>query len=131
MVLTSVRRSPCDEYGGARDMNSLRRAASVFAVSAVAALFGASCASVDEPANDGDDTKAGDQANDEQTGEVQDLILRRPYGGGYGGCYGIPDGLYCGGDMVSGDPNSLYQCVRGVRYFARYCGAIVPYGRRR
>jgi len=104
-------------------MNSLRRAASVLAVSAVAALFGASCASLNEPVNDADDTKPGDQTSDEQTGEVRQPLRPRPYGGGgYGGCYGIPDGLYCGGDMVSGDPNTLYQCVRGVKYFARYCG---------
>jgi hypothetical protein len=30
-----------------------------------------------------------------------------------GGCAGYYDGLYCGGDYISGDPSTLYQCSGG------------------
>jgi hypothetical protein len=30
-----------------------------------------------------------------------------------GSCAGYYDGLYCGGDYISGDPGTLYQCSSG------------------
>ena len=42
-------------------------------------------------------------------------------GGGGGGCAGFGDGLYCGGDYVSGDASTLYQCSSGTLSVYQAC----------
>jgi hypothetical protein len=42
-------------------------------------------------------------------------------GGGGGGCSGLNDGLYCGGDYVSGDASTLYQCSGGNLSVSQVC----------
>lgn len=94
-------------------MKSVHRIVPSLVIAAMAALFGASCVSA----------TAEDPAAVEEPGYAQ---LGTGFGGGGGNlvgyCWGIQDGLYCGGDRVSGDPNTLYQCVRGVLYFVQQCG---------
>jgi hypothetical protein len=49
-------------------------------------------------------------------------------GGGSGGsggtlsaCGNLPNGTYCGGNMVPGSPGTLYQCWAGQQYLAQQC----------
>ena len=38
-----------------------------------------------------------------------------------GGCSGFTDGLYCGGDYIQGDPNTLYRCSGGDLSVEQVC----------
>ena len=52
-------------------------------------------------------------------------------GGGGGGCEGYQDGLYCGGDYVSGDPSTLYRCSGGSLSPVEQCASgcqVMPSG---
>jgi len=52
-------------------------------------------------------------------------------GGGGGGCGGYEDGLYCGGDYVSGDPSTLYRCSGGNLSVEQSCDSgcqVMPSG---
>jgi hypothetical protein len=40
---------------------------------------------------------------------------------GNGQCNGTPDGVYCGGDHVTGDPTTLYQCTSGDLQVSQVC----------
>jgi hypothetical protein len=59
-----------------------------------------------------------------------------PSGGGGGssgnhGCGGYQDGLYCGGDYVSGDPSTLYRCASGSLTVEQACSSgcqVMPTG---
>jgi hypothetical protein len=83
---------------------------SVLAVSAAVALLVAGCASSEDGVTD---------SPRERTGESQDRA-----GGGPGGpCATIPDGAYCGGDQVPGDPSTLYRCKSGVQSLIQVCAA--------
>lgn len=42
-------------------------------------------------------------------------------GGGGGGCAGAANGLYCGGNGVSGDPGTLYLCSNGTLSVSKVC----------
>lgn len=42
-------------------------------------------------------------------------------GGGGGGCSGAANGYYCGGNGVSGDPSTLYQCSGGTLSVSKVC----------
>src|SRR6185312_5116790 len=42
-------------------------------------------------------------------------------GGGGGGCEGYEDGLYCGGDYIQGDANTLYRCSGGSLSIEQSC----------
>src|SRR5262249_19637005 len=42
---------------------------------------------------------------------------------GSGGNCSSGNGLYCGGDTVSGDPNNLYRCTNGAISFVQNCPA--------
>ena len=106
-------------------MSSLQRMLAALAISAVAAGIGVGCA----PGSAADDAPASadvDVAGDAPIGESQSRQGR--YGGGGGGyyddCYGLEDGTYCGGDRLRGDPDTLYECVNGRKYFRQYCGAV-------
>ena len=54
-----------------------------------------------------------------------------PAGAGGGGCQGYEDGLYCGGDYVSGDPSTLYRCSAGNLSAVEPCASgcqVMPAG---
>ncbi len=44
-----------------------------------------------------------------------------PYGGGTNVCLGRGDGSYCGGDIIAGDPKTLYRCSGGQVASAQVC----------
>jgi|HubBroStandDraft_5_1064220.scaffolds.fasta_scaffold680597_1 hypothetical protein len=96
-------------------MSSLQSMTRCLAISAATALLGVSCAPSGGPANGGDDANTG-----EGVGSGQEA-----YGGwgGGGGCGAIQDGLYCGGDQVSGNINTLYRCLGGQLSVYQICPA--------
>lgn len=42
-------------------------------------------------------------------------------GSGSGDCSSVPNGYYCGGGVIAGDPNTLYECWGGTRYTVESC----------
>lgn len=139
-------------------MSSLRSTTLVVAVSAAAVLIGIGCApgivgddleigvadgvtseapspgesraQLEERATPENQSLLVEQASRERLGESQ-ARQGHGYGGGGGGfgeCYGLENGTYCGGNRVSGDPNALYECVNGNKYFRQYCGYGPVYG---
>ncbi len=102
-------------------MRFLQNDARVWMISAAVALLATACASSADcsptgPATEGESVVAA--TGDEAIGES----AQRQFGGGGGfGCSGLQDGTYCGGDMVSGDPGTLYECMGGTQYVHQVC----------
>jgi hypothetical protein len=91
------------------NMINARYMGSVWVVAAAAALLGAACAS----GEDGDGRPlAGDQANDERTGEAEQRIDRYR-------CYYLQDGFACG--QYAGDADVLYECRGRAVLSTRQC----------
>ena len=93
-----------------KDMRSLRSYASVLAVSAVAVLLGASCASSNKPVDAGDEPK-GDQAVGSAASEFPTFS-----------CAGFWTGVWCGGNYgFPGSPYALYYCSNGTAQLVQVC----------
>jgi hypothetical protein len=103
-------------------MGSLHRKMSFAALAAAAALLGAACASSDRPVGAADGEENG--ATVEERGQAEEPATNgdrdRAWGGG--GCApSLADGAYCGGDMVMGNPNTLFQCQGGLKTIYEVC----------
>jgi hypothetical protein len=109
------------------DMKSLRYTISAWILVTGAALFGASCASSERPANGGGDTT--DPAGGEQTGESQDPSRAATYaapapppGSVTSSCAGFWNGVWCGGNQgFPGSTSALYYCYNGRSLLIQVC----------
>lgn len=55
---------------------------------------------------------------------IRSLPKNGPSGGGSGSAGYCPnDGMYCGGDYIGGDPNTLYQCSNHSLYVSQVCAS--------
>jgi tyrosine-protein phosphatase SIW14 len=68
--------------------------------------------------NAGADAGATSASNDASAGASADATA---------GCTGVPNGAYCGGDGVTGDPNTLFQCTGGSPSVVEVCSSGCSY----
>ena len=109
-------------------MSSMRIVTSLLAISTMAALLVAGCATPEgaesagseETVNAGDGSDAGAAIGSSQ----EALTQRGGWGGGGGGgnaCAWLQDGAYCGGNQIPGNPNVLYRCYHGYQSVIQFC----------